>query len=83
VRTLCSLTRFTPESGRIVYSGDDENDAVAMQWVIRNGGVAFSIGSTPLVQGAVTVASPEALVREVRKLAGLNGDERRGEDDPL
>jgi trehalose 6-phosphate phosphatase len=83
VKTLCSLTDFAPESGRIVYSGDDENDAVAMEWVIRHGGVAFSIGSQPLVQGAVPVASPEALVKEVRKLAGLNGDERREKDEPL
>jgi len=76
VKTLCSLTGFTPESVRIVYSGDDENDAVAMEWVIRCGGVAFSIGSQPLVEGAIPVASPEALVREIWKLAGLNGDER-------
>ncbi len=76
VKTLCSLTGFAPESGMIVYSGDDENDAVAMDWVIRHGGVAFSIGSQPLVQGATPVANPEALVREVRRLAGLNGEER-------
>lgn len=69
VKTLCNLTGSTPESMRIVYSGDDENDAVAMEWVIRHGGVAFSIGSKPLVQGAVPVADPEDLVREVRKLA--------------
>jgi trehalose 6-phosphate phosphatase len=76
VKTLCGLTGFTPESVRIVYSGDDENDAIAMEWVIRHGGVAFSLGSQPLVQGATPVANPEALVREIGKLAGLNGDER-------
>lgn len=64
-------------------SGDDENDAVAMEWVIRHGGVAFSIGSQPLAQGAIPVASPEALVREVWKLAGLNGDERRRKHERL
>jgi trehalose 6-phosphate phosphatase len=83
VKTLCSLIGFTPESVRIVYSGDDENDAVAMEWVIRHGGVAFSIGSTPLVQGAIPVDNPEEMVKEVRKLAGLNGDERRRKDEPL
>ena len=83
VKTLCGLTGFTPQSGRIVYSGDDENDAVAMEWVIRHDGVAFSIGSRPLVQRAIPVANPEALVREVRKLAGLNGDERRRKHEPL
>jgi trehalose 6-phosphate phosphatase len=83
VKTLCRLTGFAPESGRMVYSGDDENDAVAMEWVIRQGGVAFSIGSQPLVQGAIPVAGPDALVREVSKLAGLNEDERRRKDEPL
>lgn len=83
VKTLCSLAGFAPESGMIVYSGDDENDAVAMEWVIRHGGVAFSLGSQPLVQGAIPVASPEALVREVWKLAGLNGDERRRKHERL
>lgn len=83
VKTLCSLVGFAPESGMIVYSGDDENDAIAMEWVIRHGGVAFSIGSQPLVQGAIPVANPEALVREMRNLAGLTGDERRRTDEPL
>jgi trehalose 6-phosphate phosphatase len=72
VKTLCSLTGFAPELGRIVYSGDDDNDAVAMEWVIRHGGVAYSIGSQPLIQGAIPVDSPDTLVREISKLAHLN-----------
>jgi trehalose 6-phosphate phosphatase len=83
VKTLCSLMGFGPESGRIVYSGDDENDAVAMEWVIRHGGVAFSLGSEPLVQGAIPVDGPEALVRELAKLAGLKRDKRRRRHEPL
>ena len=27
----------------MVYAGDDENDATAMEWVIRQGGMAFSV----------------------------------------
>jgi trehalose-6-phosphatase len=71
VQTLCSLIRFDPGSGLIIYSGDDENDAVAMEWIIRHGGIAFAIGSEPLVRGARAVDSPDALVKEVRNLAGL------------
>jgi trehalose 6-phosphate phosphatase len=74
VQTLCRLIRFDPGSGTIVYCGDDENDAIAMKWVIRHGGVAFSIGAEPLVPGAEAVDDPEALVREMRKLAGLAMD---------
>ena len=83
VKTLCSLAGFAPESGMIIYSGDDENDAVAMEWVIRHDGVAFSIVSQPLVRGAIPVANPVALVREMWNLAGLTGDERRRKDEPL
>jgi len=83
VKTLCSLAGFVPESGMIVYSGDDENDAVAMKWVIRHGGVAFSIGPRPFVRGAIHVATPAALVREVWNLAGLTENERRRKDELL
>jgi hypothetical protein len=34
VKTLHTLTGSAPESGMIVHSGDDENDAVAMEWII-------------------------------------------------
>jgi trehalose 6-phosphate phosphatase len=71
VQTLCRLIRFDPGSGRIVYCGDDENDAIAMKWVIRHGGFALSIGAEPLVPGAEAVDDPEALVRKICKLAGL------------
>jgi hypothetical protein len=51
--------------------GDDENDVIAMAWVIRQGSMAISIGSCPLVFVARSVATPDALVTEIRKLAGL------------
>ncbi len=71
VKTLCRLVSFDNREGLIVYAGDDENDAVAMGWVIRQGGIALSIGRDPLVAGAKSVATPAEFVMEARKLAGL------------
>ncbi|MEW6665690.1 MAG: trehalose-phosphatase [Thermodesulfobacteriota bacterium] len=83
VRALCRLIRFDPGSGMIVYCGDDENDAVAMEWVIRQGGVAFSIGFHPLVPGARPVDGPEGLVREIRKWACMGKGEVRRKHERL
>lgn len=74
VQTLLRLIRFDLGAGMIIYCGDDENDAVAMKWVIRHGGVAFSIGSMPLVPGARAVGGPDGLVREIRKWACFGGE---------
>jgi trehalose 6-phosphate phosphatase len=71
VKTLCRLVSLEPRQGLLVYAGDDENDAIAMNWVIRQGGAALSIGRDPLVPGARPVATPASLVTEVRKLAGI------------
>ncbi|MDO8739548.1 trehalose-phosphatase [Candidatus Deferrimicrobium sp.] len=38
VRTICRIIGFDPSKDRIVYAGDDTNDAVAMRWVLRRGG---------------------------------------------
>lgn len=71
VRTLCRMLKFDPSGGRVVYAGDDENDAVAMRWVVYLGGVAFMVGGSFPVAGARLVKDQPALVREVRRLAGL------------
>jgi trehalose 6-phosphate phosphatase len=83
ILTLCGLIRFDPGSGMIVYCGDDENDAIAMKWVIGQGGVAFSVGPQPLVAGARRVDSPESLVLEIRRWARLGRAERRTMNEPL
>lgn len=72
VRKICGILDFEPD-GRLVYSGDDENDAVAMQWVIHLRGKVFTVGKKPLVQGSRVVNSPSALAREIRKWAGMRG----------
>ncbi len=71
VKTLCRLASFEPREGLLVYAGDDENDAIAMDWVIRQGGTAISIGPRPLVPGVRSVATPAALVTEIVQLAGI------------
>jgi len=71
VRTICRILGFDPSKDRILYAGDDENDAVAMRWVLRKGGVAFSVGGAARVPGARVVENPVALARVVAELAGI------------
>ncbi len=71
VRALCTFLGFDQSKGELVYAGDDENDALAMQWVIQQGGVAFTVDHIFLTTGAVVVESPEGLAGEVRRLFGL------------
>jgi len=71
VRTICRIIGFDPSQGRILYAGDDENDALAMRWVLRKGGVAFSVGDVARVPEARVVENPVALARAVGALAGI------------
>jgi trehalose-phosphatase len=68
---LCEMLNFVPGPGSLVYAGDDENDALVMDWVLRKGGTAMIIGANTLVPGALVLEHPAALVSEVRRLAGL------------
>jgi trehalose 6-phosphate phosphatase len=71
VRTICRILGFDPLKDRILYAGDDENDALAMRWVLRKGGIAFSVGGAIRVPGARVVENPVALARAVADLAGI------------
>ena len=71
VRTICRILGFDPSIDRILYAGDDESDAVAMRWVLRKGGVAFSVGGAARVPGARVVENPVALARAVGALAEI------------
>jgi len=71
VRTICRIIGFDPSKDRILYAGDDANDAVAMRWVLRKGGVAFSVGGAARIPGARIVENPVALARAVADLAGI------------
>jgi trehalose 6-phosphate phosphatase len=80
VRRLCRLLRFETADGRIAYAGDDENDAVAMRWVLGKGGAAFVVGGRVRVRRARPVDGPADLARAVREYAGLppRGSKGRG-----
>jgi len=71
VRTICRIIGFDPSKDRILYAGDDANDAVAMRWVLRKKGIAFSVGTAAHVPGAKVVENPVALARAVAELAGI------------
>jgi len=64
VRRICDILNIEPEK-RLVYSGDDENDAAAMQWVLHLKGEVYTVGDKPLVEGSRVVSSPSALAREI------------------
>jgi hypothetical protein len=59
---------------RIVYAGDDENDAVAIRWVLSKGGAGFVVGNRISVPQARHVESPADLARAVRQLEKIAPD---------
>lgn len=71
VRMLCRIMEFTPASGTLFYAGDDENDALAMRFVIRLGGTAITVGPRALIPASMLVADSRELADEVCRLANL------------
>jgi trehalose 6-phosphate phosphatase len=68
VRRLCRLLGVDPSMALLLYAGDDENDAAAMRWVLKKGGVAFCVGKHVNIPGARVVETPGELARAVREL---------------
>jgi trehalose-phosphatase len=68
VRRLCRLADWDPARERIIYAGDDENDAVALRWVLSKGGSGIVVGNRITVPHALHVEGPAALARAVREL---------------
>jgi trehalose 6-phosphate phosphatase len=68
VRRLCRIIDWDPSRERIVYAGDDENDAVAIRWVLSNVGDAIVVGNRITVPHALHVEGPADLARAVRDL---------------
>ena len=83
VRTICRILGFDPSKERILYAGDDESDVVAMRWVLRRGGVAFSVGAAARVPGARVVENPVALARAVGALAEIPPPRGKGKSGSL
>lgn len=71
IRRLCHLLSFRPSDGRIFYAGDDENDAVAMRWVLARKGTVFAVGGRVRVEGARYVDGPVDLAQAVRELCRM------------
>jgi trehalose-phosphatase len=44
---LCRILGFDPHLERLIYTGDDENDALAMAYVTSQGGINITIGRAP------------------------------------
>ncbi len=61
-------------AGSMVYAGDDENDAMAMKWVVRKGGLAFAVGKKSIIPAARLVSGPASLAAEIRRLFGIGGN---------
>ncbi|MDD5760923.1 MAG: trehalose-phosphatase [bacterium] len=78
VRRLCRFLGVDPSHSQILYAGDDENDAVAMRWVLRKGGIAFCVGKPMRIPGVRFVGTPVDLARAVRELAAIGPRSNRG-----
>lgn len=72
VRRLCRLADRDPARERIVYVGDDENDAVAIRWVLSNGGIGIVVGNRITVPQARHVEDPAGLARAIRDLEEID-----------
>jgi trehalose-phosphatase len=68
VRRLCRITGWDPSKEQIVYAGDDENDAVALRWVLSRGGTGIVVGSRITVPHARHLEGPAGLAAAVREL---------------
>ncbi|MGA2226789.1 MAG: trehalose-phosphatase [Syntrophobacteraceae bacterium] len=71
IRRLCRFLGVDPPKAQLLYAGDDENDAVAMRWVLRKGGIAFCVGKPMSIPGVRVVETPVDLARAVRELAAI------------
>ena len=69
MRRLCRLAGWDPARERVVYAGDDENDAVAIRWVLSKGGAGIVVGNRITVPLARHVEGPAGLARAIREFA--------------
>ena len=69
VRRLCRIADWDPTGERIVYAGDDENDAVAIRWVLSRGGTGIVVGNRITVPRALHVENPAGLAQAVREFS--------------
>jgi len=65
---LVELLKIDTNKDQIIYSGDDENDAVAMWWAIMAGGKAIMVGALFDLPGAIYVKDQQELADAVQML---------------
>jgi trehalose 6-phosphate phosphatase len=68
VRRLCRIIDRAPSGERMVYAGDDENDAVAIRWVLSGGGAGIVVGARITVPNARHLEGPADLPMAIREL---------------
>lgn len=68
IQKFYEITGCTQDDAQIVYAGDDENDAIAMQWVLMHGGITFTVGDSPLVPASKVILKPFQLPPQIYKL---------------
>ena len=67
MKTLVTLFSASRNTRKLVYAGDDQNDAQAMRWVMDEGGTVFIVGNRISLAGAYVVPDPTALARAIRR----------------
>jgi|WetSurMetagenome_2_1015567.scaffolds.fasta_scaffold153581_2 trehalose 6-phosphate phosphatase len=68
VRELLDRLRINTNETSLVYAGDDQNDAIAMRWILSRSGVSIIVGDRIRVKGAVVVRGPAELAQKIMEL---------------
>jgi trehalose 6-phosphate phosphatase len=74
VRRLCQLIGWDFSRDRILYAGDDENDATAIRWVLGQGGSAIVVGNRISDPRAVHAEGPAELAASVYSFIDTSGE---------
>ena len=82
-KTLIKLFGHRPTGRNLVYSGDDQNDAQAMRWVLDRNGIVYAVGDRISVTGANVVADPTDLARALRRRFGWIGKQWNHQDESV
>jgi trehalose 6-phosphate phosphatase len=67
IKTLTRLIKPVRKGGRIIYAGDDHNDAQAMHWVLGQKGAVYVVGGRINIFGSSSVESPAGLAQAIRR----------------
>lgn len=68
LRKIARITGFDRCVAKIVFAGNDENDARAMRWVLGKGGRSIVVGNRIHVEGALVVSDQVELAAKVMSL---------------